>query len=194
MHLPPGTAPAQSYDTTNDALAIVLHILGVHWFKTEYGQACGVLNDYTPGKLREIDAARARAGEPPLNLASLSHEEAVRKAFRAAARGNVTYRFERSELQERIVNAFHGHSARIEDSGAEASERHLNVSPEDAAAICCQYVKTRKMFLGDKNTRPLWMEAPPFAVEDGIQTGSRASGKGTERYGSGSYRRTEVKI
>lgn len=142
----------------NAALAIVLYICGVPFTKHE-----GVIY---PGFNFYSDAFIAEKG-----YKGYSRTTAIAELFAKGIPGQLVYQFERvqgSTLIEELVEGWDSMAEAIkaaEESPAESRERPYaatptkslgDIPPETIAAICCQYVKGRKDFMGDRNTVPIW--------------------------------------
>ncbi len=149
----------QGKPTNNAALAIVLHMCGVPFLIHE-----GIIY---PGFNFYSDALLAEKG-----YKDKARTASIQELFKRGVPGQLVYQFERqpgSTLIEEICKGWDAMAAAIkhaEEAPAESRERPYaatetmtlgnNVSPETVAAICCQFVKGRKDFMGDRDTKPIW--------------------------------------
>lgn len=142
----------------NAALAIVLHICGVP-FTTHEGIIFPGFNFYSDALLKE----KGYEGKP--------RTASIQGLFRRGIPGQLVYQFERvqgSTLIEEICDGWDKQAEAIkkaEEHPAESRERPYAATetmskglpaPEVIAAICCQYAKGRKDFMGSPGTTPIW--------------------------------------
>lgn len=141
----------QPKQINNAALAIVLHICGVPFVKTD-GVTIPGFNLYTDPILKQH------------GWEGKSRTLAVQSLFAKGIPGQVIYQFERvpgSTLMEEIVEGWDNMSKAIQNADtahpdATAATLATDIPAASVAAICCQFAKTRREFFGDKNTIPLW--------------------------------------
>ena len=124
----------KTYQTQDTALALTLETCGVPFFKDESGEPRPFVHIYTPQILRKLGYRGMRI------------EEAARQAVEKGQNGIVVYNFERTELCEQIIQAYHKHSEAI--AVAEAANRPLEtrieINPIDAARFACQLLRNRR--------------------------------------------------
>lgn len=149
----------QGKPTNNAALAIVLHMCGVPFLVHE-GVIYPGFNFYSTPFLKEM------------GYEGKDRDSSVQDLFtRRGIPGQLVYQFERKQgdtLIDDICNGWDKQSEAIkaaEEAPIESPERPYAATPtlseglppaDVIAAICCQFVKGRKDFMGDKNTTPIW--------------------------------------
>lgn len=160
MSLTPGSLKGQLPEpkrTNNAALAVVLYICGIP-FTTHEGVIYPGFNFYSDAFLKE------RGYQDKQRSAS------IQELFRKGVPGQLVYQFERkpgSTDIEEICKGWDAMSEAIklaEERPAESRDRPyaatptmtLNVSSENMAAICCQFVKGRQDFMGANGVTPIW--------------------------------------
>lgn len=190
----------------NAALAIVLHICGVP-FTTHAGIIYPGFNFYSDALLKK----KGCIGK--------DRDSAIKELFARGVPGRLVYQFERkpdSTLIEEICNGWFEQSEairKVQDAPAESQERPYAATPtrsegmpapEVVAAICCQFVKARKDFMGEPGVHggvtPIWRRRaqngrlfmPAMKAIEGAQRVEKQDDFHTAIYGSLNLK--EVKV
>lgn len=131
------------YQHKNLALAVTLATCGVPFPVDDGGRPVPFIHFYDGATLKKIlgpDGAPLYAG--------WNVQDAARDAWQRGYRGTVVYQSQRCEMLERILKAYDKHSdliARSEASGLPI-QTTLDIDPETAARLCCQFTKNRNTF------------------------------------------------
>lgn len=150
------------FQTQNAALATTLATCGVPFYKDSAGTPCPFLNIYDAETLRR------------LGYKGIPLEEAARQAWRSGKKGILVYSFERTELCDRLIRSYDKQSASIAADDANSpipTETPLDIEPEIAARLCCQYVKNRNWFT------TFWRGSTPFLSLEGDKHTTTENGK-----------------
>jgi len=155
--------PAEEYQTQNSAIATMLHTLGVPWIVDNKGNERRVVNIYTADKLREH------------GYRGMTMKEAARQAVKDEKHGMVVYNFQATPLQKQLCEAW----GKIEQTIIHQDDEvrtgshdlaKLEIDPEAAAAILCQYAKNRKHIVR------MWMLESPLLMFSDVSKASTNNG------------------
>lgn len=194
----------QPYATNNAPLAMVLHMCGVPWLIAE-GVIFPGFNLYGDGMLE----ARGYKGKP--------RTASIKDLWTKGIPGQIVYQFEvvpGSPLIEEITGAWCKMEKAIKEATAASYERpgapyastpttSGPVATADVIAmVCCQFMKTRKEFYGDRADRveALWRRRGPnngkpfFPACKAVEGASRTETEGEKRFFYGSMELHSVKV
>lgn len=133
----------QLYQHRNLALAVTLATCGVPFPKDREGNDVPFIHFYDVVTLRKMKDEQGRPrykGWEPM--------AAAQDAWRNGLRGTVVYQSLHCELLEKILRAYDKHSQMLiaADEGGAPAICNLQIQPEEAARLCCQFTKNRNVF------------------------------------------------
>ena len=156
------------YQTQNTALAVTLATFGVPYWRDARGMEVRYLNLYDADLLKKM------------GYAGRDIFEAATDAHLRGRNGIIVYNFERNGTLEKIIKGFESRGEKLAALSAVAATdvavdpilpRPLDISPEAAGELCCQWAANRRRMISE------WPKAPAYVSISGSAKTENAGDK-----------------